>query len=54
MIQRLSDLSADGLGPMEHTVAEYPAVRGSSPRAGWRRLGCAFTASTASALAILW
>jgi Lipocalin-like domain/CrtC N-terminal lipocalin domain len=37
----------------EHTLAEYPVVRGSSPRAGWRRLVCAFTASTASALAIL-
>jgi Lipocalin-like domain/CrtC N-terminal lipocalin domain len=31
----------------EHTL------QGSSPRAGWRRLGCAFTASTVSALAIL-
>jgi hypothetical protein len=37
----------------EHTLAEYPIVRRSSPRAGWRRLGCAFAASTASALAIL-
>jgi hypothetical protein len=34
MIERFSDLSADGLGPMEHTVAEYPVVRGSSPRDG--------------------
>jgi hypothetical protein len=41
------------LGPMEHTFAEYPVVRGSSPRAGWLRMRCAFTASTASALAIL-
>jgi hypothetical protein len=47
------DHSADVSSPMEHAVAEYPVVRGSSPSASWWRPGRAFIASTASALAIL-
>jgi len=47
------DHSADVSSPMEHAVAEYPVVRGSSPSAGWTRLGRAFTGSMASALVVV-
>jgi hypothetical protein len=38
---------------VEHAVPEYPVIQGRSPSVGWRRLGRAFTALTASALALL-
>src|SRR5260370_38474904 len=47
------DHGADVSSPMEHAVAEYPVVRGSSPSADWRRLGRAFTGSMASALVVI-
>src|SRR6266403_1481475 len=47
------DHGADVSSPMEHAVAEYPVVQGSSPSAGWRRVGRAFTASIASALVVV-
>src|SRR5260370_4483734 len=44
---------ADVSSPMEHAVEEYRVVRGSSPSAGGRRLGRAFTGSMASALVVI-
>src|SRR3981189_208046 len=46
------DHSADVSSPMEHAVAENPVGGGSSPSAGWTRLGRAFTGSLASALVV--
>src|SRR5258708_26218348 len=53
MTGRSINHSADVPGPIEHAVAEYQVMQGGSPSAGWPRLGRAFTAATASALALL-
>src|SRR5260370_8222933 len=39
--------------PMEHAVAEYPVVQGSSPSAAWRRVRRALTPSTSPPLPVL-